>query len=100
MIEKRIPTTSIGTGLTLLYSITPGRTATIKQLTFTNTASAARTVHVYDGSGITEIVKVVVGASQTLRPAETLNRIVTKDMITAKCDEGTEVTVDGYLWEV
>jgi hypothetical protein len=99
MIEKTIPTVSIGTGLTTLVEITPGRTAKIKQLTFTNTAAANRTIEVYDGSGITMVHRVVIGATSTLRPAETLNREIRLDRITAKCLEGTEVTCDGWLTE-
>jgi hypothetical protein len=103
MIEKTIPTVSIGTGITNVYSVTPGRIAKIKQLIFTNSASAVRTIHVFDSSssttGVVEISKVVIGANQTLRPAEVVNKEVKLGFITAKCDEGTEVTVDGWLTE-
>lgn len=98
MVLKTIPTVSIETSLTLVYSISSGRTATIKQLTFTNSAGSAITVNVYDGSGITSILKVIVPATSTLSPAEVINRKCSKDMITAVAD-GEGVSVDGYLEE-
>ncbi|MEM2262330.1 MAG: hypothetical protein QXK24_07755 [Ignisphaera sp.] len=98
MVLKNIPTVDIGTGLTLVYSITPGRTAIIKQLTFTNTSASPLTVSVYDGSGITSILKVTIPATSTLVPAEVINRRCTKDMITAVAD-GVGASVDGYLEE-
>jgi len=104
MVEKTIRTVSIGTGITNVYSVTPGRTAKIKQLIFTNSAAANRTVHIFDSSssttGVIEISKVIIGSNQTLRPAEVMNKEVNLGFITAKCDEGTEVTVDGFVEEI
>jgi hypothetical protein len=103
MIEKTIPTVSIGTGITSIYAVTPGRTAKIKQLIFTNSVNAPRTVHVFDSSsattGVTEISKIIIGATQTLRPAEVVNKEVRLGYITAYTAEGTEVTVEGWLTE-
>jgi hypothetical protein len=103
MIEKRIPTVSIGTGMTNIYTVTPGRTAKIKQLIFTNSANNVRTVHIFDSSsattGVTKISRVIIGANQTLSPAEVMNKEVRLGYITAYTSEGTEVTVDGWLTE-
>jgi hypothetical protein len=104
MIEKRISTVSIGTGITSIYAVTPGRTAKIEQLIFTNSAASTRTVHVFDSSsattGVTEISKIIIGATQTLRPAEIINKEIRLGYVTAYTAEGTEVTVDGYVDEI
>jgi len=103
MIEKTIPVASIGTGITLIYSVTPGRTATIKQLIFTNSANAARTVHIFDSSsattGVNKISRVIIGANQTFVPNEIINKKVELGYITAYCNEGTEVTCEGWIVE-
>jgi hypothetical protein len=103
MVMKTIPTTSIGTGVTLIYSITTGRVATIKQLSFTNAAGENRTVHIYDSSSATgsdrEIFRTIIYPNETFIPAEVMNRKARLGYITAKTDEGTEVSVDGYLDE-
>jgi hypothetical protein len=104
MIEKTIPETSIGTGYTVLVRITPGRTATIKQLQFTNTASELRTIHVFDSSspttGVKEICMVVLGANETFVPAETINRKAELGYVVAYCSEGTETSCSGYYEEI
>jgi len=102
MIEKQIPDTSVGTGYTTVFSRTEGRKAMVKQLTFTNTATAVRTLEVWDGdttTGVKLVMKIILGAQETFTPAEIQYREIEYKDLTARCLEGTEVSVSGSVLE-
>jgi hypothetical protein len=103
MVLKTIPVTSIGTGLTLVYTVSSGRTATIQNLTITNSASAVRTVNIWDSSsatsGVIQISKVIVPANSTYTFPVVLNKEIKYGYITAVTNEGTEATIEGVVDE-
>jgi len=102
MIEREIHNVSIGTGLTEVYLRTSGRKAVVKELTLTNTGTAVRTVDFYDGdttTGITPLVRVILGAQETFTPKEAMYREVVRKDLVAICLEGTEVSVSGSVLE-
>jgi hypothetical protein len=104
MVLKTIPVTSIGTGMTLVYTVSAGRTARIQNLIITNSASAVRTVNIWDSSsstsGVVQISKVIVPANSTYTFPVILNKEVKYGYITAICNEGTETTIEGVVEEV